>query len=362
MANEDLPRFELFKPEDLKNLPKPSWLIDQILPEGGLVVLYGSPGTKKTFIALSMALSIASGHAWCGRPTKPGNVLYVAAEGISGIAVRVEAYQREHKIDAVTIRYIKEPFDLRRESHARHLISTLEAEGFEPNLIVLDTLARLTPGAEENLSKDMGEAVSAIDILRRRYNATVLLIHHPGKAGGPERGSSALRGAADAMIECTSASQYRSTLNCDKMKDAEEFRSLSIHFQQHEFDDEISSLAVAGAAEIAASGGIKDQGTHRALRVLEEKFGAEGATHREWREQFERETGKKQRTFNRDLNVLRAKGLVRQDGNRYYANTGNNGVKCHSVPRQCHDTSGNGVMSSPSLGDDTDTTASGPVE
>jgi hypothetical protein len=347
MANEHLPRFELFKPEDLKSLPKPSWLIDHILPESGLAVLYGAPGTKKTFIGLSMALSIASGHHWCGRPTKPGNVLYVAAEGLSGFAVRAEAYKRQHGIVAINIRYIKEPFDLRLASHVKHLISILETAGFKPDLIVLDTLARLTPGAEENSATDMGEAVSAMDTLRRHFDATVLVIHHSSKGGGLERGSGALRGAADVMIEITSESRKTANLRCTKMKDAEEFQSLSVQFQRHEFEDERSSLAVASAIEISASGGLAERDEHRALRVLKERFGEVGATHGEWREQFERETGKKARTFNRELKALKKSGQVQQDGNRYSANTANNGVKCHSVPRQCHDTSGNGVMSSP---------------
>ena len=101
---------------------------------------------------------------------------------------------------------------------------------------------------------------------------------------------------------------------------------------------------------------------HRALRILEEKFGRNGATHGEWREQFERDTGKKGRTFNRDLEALKKKGLVRQEGNRYCANAAKDGVMCHSVPRQCHDTSAIGVTSSPPLGDDTDTAASDPVK
>ena len=227
---------------------------------------------------------------------------------------------------------------------------------------MLDTLARLTPGAEENSTKDMGEAVREIDNLRRRFNATVLLIHHPGKHGGLERGSGSLRGAADVMIECARFNEYTTSLNCTKMKDAEEFQSLSVQFQLHEFEDKRSSLAVASAIEISASGGLTERDEHRALRVLKGRFGEDGATHGEWREQFEKETGKKARTFNRELKALKKSGQVRQDGNRYYANTANNGVKCHSVPRQCHDTSGNGVMSSPPLGDDTDTTAWGPVE
>ena len=275
--------------------------------------------------------------------------------------MRVAAYERQHGIIADSIQYIREPFDLRLPSHIEQLISTLEAASFAPDLIVLDTLARLTPGAEENSTKDMGEAVREIDNLRRRFNATVLLIYHPGKHGGLERGSGAPRGAADVMIKCIRTNKYTTTLSCDKMKDAEEFQSLSVQFEYHEFDDGSSSLAVS-AIGVAALGGVKEGTEHRALRILEEKFGKNGATHGEWRVQFERDTGLKARTFNRELEVLKKEGLVLLNGSRYHANRANGGAKCHSVPSQCHDTSGNGVMSSPPLGDDTDTTASGPGE
>jgi hypothetical protein len=267
--------------------------------------------------------------------------------------VRVEAYERQHGIIAGSIRYISEPFDLRLASHVEHLITTVEAAGFTPDLIVLDTLARLIPGADENTSKDMGEAVSAMDTLRRHFEATVLVIHHPGKKGGPERGSGALRGAADVMIEVTSESQNTAILRCDKMKDAEEFKSLLVHFELHEIDDERTSLAVTSAGALSGlrtTNGRNTNQKNRALLILEEKFGENGATHGEWREQFERDTGKKGRTFNRELKALKQQGLVWQDGNRYYPNATAVGVRCHSVPRQCHDTSAIGVMSSPLRG------------
>lgn len=50
----------------------------------------------KTFLALSIALSIAAGHDWCGKRTKSGSVHYVAAEGLSGLRLRVQAYQGKH--------------------------------------------------------------------------------------------------------------------------------------------------------------------------------------------------------------------------------------------------------------------------
>src|SRR6516164_6122263 len=67
-----LSRYELLTPADLAALPAPSWMIENILPKNSLAVLYGEPGSGKTFVALSIALSIAAGHNWCGIRTEKG--------------------------------------------------------------------------------------------------------------------------------------------------------------------------------------------------------------------------------------------------------------------------------------------------
>jgi RecA-family ATPase len=81
MASGNGSRFKLLWLAELNDLPEPSWLIEGILAANAVVVLYGASAIGKTFVALSMALSVAAGHPWCGKPTKSGSVLYVAAEG-----------------------------------------------------------------------------------------------------------------------------------------------------------------------------------------------------------------------------------------------------------------------------------------
>jgi RecA-family ATPase len=93
MDSEGLSRFRLLTRAELYNLPEPSWLIDGLLPTNALAVLYGLHASGKTFVALSMALSIAAGHQWCGKATKSGSVLYVAAEGLRGLIFRMQAYE-----------------------------------------------------------------------------------------------------------------------------------------------------------------------------------------------------------------------------------------------------------------------------
>jgi AAA domain len=291
--------------------------------------------------------AIAAGHLWCGKLTKSGSVLYVAAEGVFGLQLRVRAYEARQRIVAEHIRLVGEGFDLRRAADIEESTSTLVAANFHPDLIVLDTPARLIPGADENSSKEVGEAIRGIDNLRLAFKATVLLIHHTGKDGQLERGSGVLRGAADVMIKCSASGDRKEvSIKCDKMKDAEPFRPAAIGLERVQISASDSSLAVANLRRES-----KDEPGHvdAALKVLAQ-FGSSGATHKEWLDAFKKSTGLSKPTFDRVIReIKRNDHTVHGDGERYYAHQGNEGVKCQEVSEQCHDNSHDGVMSPPSL-------------
>ena len=74
----------------------------------------------------------------------------------------------------------------------------------EPELIVIDTLARSMGAADENSTKDMGAMIRAVDDVRDAYDCTVLAVHHTGHSSAAKdraRGSSALLGAVDAEFK-----------------------------------------------------------------------------------------------------------------------------------------------------------------
>jgi AAA domain len=58
----------------------PEWFIDGMLPENCLAVLYGQPGSFKTFAFIAVAMCLATGLPFCGRRTKQCNPLYIAAD------------------------------------------------------------------------------------------------------------------------------------------------------------------------------------------------------------------------------------------------------------------------------------------
>jgi hypothetical protein len=305
--------------DQIEELPDLEFLIDSILPNRSFGVLYGEPGCFKTFVALSLAMSVAAGTIWVGRQTRKGAVLYVAAEGIIGFKYRLRAYRRVHGGDGANIRFLPEGIQLRDDEAMATLRDRLAEEAFRPDLIILDTLARVTVGADENSARDMGEVVDAVDALRRDLEAAVLLIHHTRKDGGSERGSSALRGAADVMIECkkSDSAEQIVVLRCAKMKDAEPFADIEIGLEKVYLGGGRSSL-VAGAAppllqrKTIFPAHVKQ--VEKLVEILRRDFNEPGASHGDLKSTFCAETRASESTFARTLNAAKEGRRIRQEG------------------------------------------------
>ena len=77
-------RFTPLTLKEMADLPAPEWMIDGLVPQDGLVVLYGVPAAGKSFLALDWALSVATGVPWLGREVREGEVVYIYAEGARG--------------------------------------------------------------------------------------------------------------------------------------------------------------------------------------------------------------------------------------------------------------------------------------
>lgn len=216
----DRPRFRLYSPADLLAWPPPAWLLENHIPQNALAVLYGPPGSGKSFVALAWAMAIATRRPWLGHATNGGGVIYVAAEGGSGLGQRVQAHLDAHEpAGPVHIRFVCDPVNLLLSDEVTALRADVDAATPEPpSLFAFDTMARMMVGGDENSARDVGLVIAATDRIRRETNAAVLLVHHTGKDGVIERGSSALRGAADVMFSLTNTDDVL-RLECTKAKD-----------------------------------------------------------------------------------------------------------------------------------------------
>src|SRR5829696_341932 len=78
----------------LQELPSPEWLVRRLLPKRGFCVLYGESGAGKSFVALDLALSVATGRPWAGLKVCTGPVRYIVAEGNVGFVQRIKAWYK----------------------------------------------------------------------------------------------------------------------------------------------------------------------------------------------------------------------------------------------------------------------------
>lgn len=213
-------RANLISGPDVLKIPPPEPLIGGWLDLDSLAVMYGRPKSGKTFVALDLSLCVATGSWWHGHEVVKGTVLYIAAEGRRGAGTRVAAWlERNHLYDV--------PPGFHLEAMAPNLLDTLTVDALgalvhelAPVLVVVDTLSRVTPGGNENAPQDMGRFIAAVDEIRRRCGACILVIHHSGKdTAQGARGHSSLLGAVDFEFEVKNAGDNLITLTTTAVKD-----------------------------------------------------------------------------------------------------------------------------------------------
>jgi len=219
--------FDVISLKQLQSMPPIKWLVDGLFTRHGLAAMYGPPGCGKTFVALDIALCVASGHSFHGMPVEQGSVLYIAGEGVGGLGKRINAWlsnrgagQTEAELPFFVL---PTAVNLSSQTENEKLLATiahLEKDAGQFSLVVIDTVARALLGADENSATDMGRFIKACDLVKEHCGCAVLAIHHSGKDSSKGmRGSSALLGAVDTSIKVKKSEQV--TLSMDKQKDAE---------------------------------------------------------------------------------------------------------------------------------------------
>jgi hypothetical protein len=219
--------FTLLTFDDLMSEPDLRWMIDGIAPEG-FAVMYGAPGSFKSFLALDWALCVATGRPWHGHAVEPGYVVYVAAEGRGGLKQRVWAWWTANgRPDMSRIRWLPEWVNLLDPAQVAKTRASLATLPERAALLVVDTMARSMTGGDENSAKDVGTFVAAVDGLRQARSS--LVVHHTGHDTSRARGSTALRGAADLMVKVErDKDSPRLTVTCDKPKDFEPWEAITL--------------------------------------------------------------------------------------------------------------------------------------
>lgn len=198
----------------------PKWIVHSVLPQAELAVVYGESGSGKSFFMLDLVAAVARGVPWRGHRVCQGRVVYVAAEGAGGFRKRLVAYSQHHQVplESLQVYVIPDALDL---LHPRDFKALAEAIG-KADVVVIDTLAATTPGANENAAEDMGKALAHCKGIHAMTGALIVLVHHSGKdAARGARGWSGIRAAVDAEIEISRQGDVRAA-RITKQKDGED--------------------------------------------------------------------------------------------------------------------------------------------
>ncbi len=186
---------------DLARVPdEQKWLIDELWAQQAVGILGGEPKCCKSFLALDMAVSVASG-APCLRQftvSLTGPVLLFPAEDTLGVVrERLAGICKAagKTLDELPLYVITAPRILLDEPQdQQRLRATVEA--IRPALLILDPFIRLHR-ADENASKEVAPLLGYLRELQREFATAVLLVHHARKGSGNDRPGQALRGSSD---------------------------------------------------------------------------------------------------------------------------------------------------------------------
>lgn len=194
-------RYKMKSVSDVLRSEPIKWRIKPVIPERGIAAIYGPSGSGKSFLVVDMAISIAKGADWFGYRAKSCPVTYVCLEGEAGLSVRLAAFRTKGSIPK-GIDFIDQPVNLLDSKDLRDLVQAIRANQMGEGIVIIDTLNRAAPGADENSSSEMGRIINACKLIQQGVGGLVLLVHHVGKnAANGMRGHSSLHAALDAAIE-----------------------------------------------------------------------------------------------------------------------------------------------------------------
>ncbi|MEZ2341508.1 AAA family ATPase [Microcoleus sp.] len=191
------PKAEILALDDLfsSETEAMDWVVPGLLPVGETVLLCALPKTGKSKLAVDLSFCVATGESrFLGQETKHGKVLLIAPDA-SKQSLKHELARRGFRISDKNLHIIP------RWSIDQMAVLEAELENFRPDLVVIDSLKKITAGKEisEN-SAEFADNIIALNDMLTRYRAAGILVHHANKGAdaiGVERarGSTAIVGA-----------------------------------------------------------------------------------------------------------------------------------------------------------------------
>jgi KaiC/GvpD/RAD55 family RecA-like ATPase len=315
-----------------------SWLVDNIVPLRGLTVLGGASGSGKTFVAIDVAVAVASGQPFLGHKTEPSGVIYVSTED------DLENLKRRFVPHADRLNPIRHEVPLRASSSYMNLAADYRAamrvvedqinilrrtRGIAPGLIVLDTIQGMSHGLDENSPSGMGLILRFLREIEDRHGCAVMALHHTPQGAERLRGHGSLHAAAQAVLVVRQEGQGGS-LSAVKLKSGPGnlklgFRRRVVSLGNDAWGDEVTTCVIE-PAQIEEK--TAEQRLSLDLRVIEAIRKNPGISQAEIAKEVQTSVG----SVNKTLKCLaEAKKLVRQGGKYRLPETVQNGIHAETT-------------------------------
>jgi hypothetical protein len=179
----------------------PAWLVETLWAEEGVGIVGGAPKCCKSWLALDLALSVASGTPALGTYAVPraGPVLLFAAEDPPAtIRSRLLGLARERGLELVRLPvHVILASSLRLDTVGDQARLAETVGRYRPRLLVLDPFVRLHR-IDENSALEVSGVLAYLRDLQRAHRVAVLVVHHARKSpAGAEQQGQTLRGSGD---------------------------------------------------------------------------------------------------------------------------------------------------------------------
>lgn len=321
-AHPQLITYESIVQEDL---PPIDWLVNGLIAKGDRVIVYGEPGSYKSWLLIDLGLHIAAGDPWFQEFSIPQakGVLYVDEE------MNERLLRRRTKRLGLGAELDDEDLPFQVLSHggikldehgARRILAILEGNNFDPDVIIIETMRRVIVGSELNV-EDVGKFWANVEPLRQA-GKTVIVSHHmrkPSQHGGNDTryrasGSTDILGGADTVFSIVTKREQPTEVKCEKSRNAEEPRPFKVTLRDASPESPVEMRFEGYEEGRSISGGEQA----RAIRLVMQRF----AEAYEWKVRTDELKAHivgqdiKERTYERAWKEVKESGKVEDLGGR----------------------------------------------
>ena len=150
------------------------WLVEGLLRESGILLLSARPKVGKSELARNLAKAVATGTEFLGRRCRKGKVVWInLEEPISHLQERIGV----HGLRGLGIQWVQQRPAGDEATWLRQVV-----EHYRPDLIIIDTIARLLRIEDINHYSEVGRATQVMLDLRSQYGVGFCAIHHNNRA------------------------------------------------------------------------------------------------------------------------------------------------------------------------------------